>query len=51
MAAEEDEDTDTPPDAETAAPPEQTAEHAPTFFDDIQGLNVDEIFGKEDDRS
>ena len=51
MAAEEDEDADTPPDAETAAPPEQTAEHAPTFFDDIQGLNVDEIFGKEDDRS
>ena len=51
MAAEEDEDTDTPPDAETAAPPEQTAEHAPTFFDDIQGLNVDEIFRKEDDRS
>lgn len=51
MAAEEDEETDTPPDAETAAPPEQTAEHAPTFFDDIQGLNVDEIFGKEDDRS
>ena len=31
--------------------PEQTAEHAPTFFDDIEGLNVDDIFGKEDDRS
>ena len=31
--------------------PEQTAEHAPTFFDNIEGLNVDDIFGKEDHRS
>lgn len=41
---------DTPP-AEASPLPEQTAEHAPTFFDDIEGLNVDDIFGKEDDRS
>ena len=31
--------------------PEQTAEHAPTFFDNIEGLNVEDIFGKEDHRS
>ena len=41
---------DAPP-AEASPLPEQTAEHAPTFFDDIEGLNVDDIFGKEDDRS
>lgn len=39
------------PQAEISPLPEQTAEHAPTFFDDIEGLNVDDIFGKEDDRS
>ncbi len=36
---------------EAAPKPKQAAEHAPTFFDDIEGLNVDDIFGKEDDRS
>ncbi len=39
------------PRVEASPLPEQTAEHAPTFFDDIEGLNVDDIFGKEDDRS
>lgn len=39
------------PQAEASPLPEQTAEHAPTFFDDIEGLNVDDIFGKEDHRS
>lgn len=39
------------PQAEATPLPEQTAEHAPTFFDDIEGLNVDDIFGKEDHRS
>ena len=37
--------------AEASPLPEQTAEHAPTFFDNIEGLNVDDIFGKEDHRS
>lgn len=36
------------PQAEATPLPEQTAEHAPTFFDNIEGLNVDDIFGKED---
>ena len=39
------------PQAEASPLPEQTAEHAPTFFDNIEGLNVDDIFGKEDHRS
>ena len=39
------------PQAEATPLPEQTAEHAPTFFDNIEGLNVDDIFGKEDHRS
>ena len=39
------------PQAEASPLPKQTAEHAPTFFDNIEGLNVDDIFGKEDDRS
>ena len=39
------------PQAEASPLPEQTAEHTPTFFDDIEGLNVDDIFGKEDHRS
>lgn len=39
------------PQAEATPLPEQTAEHAPTFFDDIEGLNMDDIFGKEDHRS
>lgn len=49
-AAPDGDAADAPP-AETSPLPEQTAEHAPTFFDDIEGLNVDDIFGKEDDRS
>ena len=49
-AAPDDDAADAPP-AEASPLPEQTAEHAPTFFDDIEGLNVDDIFGKEDDRS
>ena len=54
--------TPAPPDEEEAAaldpasqqlpaPPEAPNQHAPTFFDDIEGLNVDDIFGKEDPRS
>ena len=39
------------PQAKASPLPEQTAEHAPTFFDNIEGLNVDDIFGKEDHRS
>ena len=39
------------PQAEASPLPEQTAEHAPTFFDNIEGLNVEDIFGKEDHRS
>ena len=39
------------PQAEASPLPEQTAEHAPTFFDNIEGLNVDDIFGKEGHRS
>lgn len=39
------------PQAEASPLPEQTTEHAPTFFDDIEGLNADDIFGKEDHRS
>ena len=39
------------PQAEATPLPEQTAEHAPTFFDNIEGLNVEDIFGKEDHRS
>ncbi len=46
-----DDDAADKPRTEASPLPEQTAEHAPTFFDDIEGLNVDDIFGKEDDRS
>ena len=49
-AAQEDGAADEPQ-AEASPLPEQTAEHAPTFFDNIEGLNVDDIFGKEDHRS
>ena len=49
-AAPEDDAADEPQ-AEATPLPEQTAEHAPTFFDNIEGLNVDDIFGKEDHRS
>ena len=39
------------PETGAASLSEQPVEHTPTFFDDIEGLDVDDIFGKEDDRS